>query len=63
MESKRRSSTPKSSHKRESHSKSKPKKTSSPALKDCKSKVNFDPSHPVATHKKNTGKQLVKKKI
>ena len=64
MESKRRTSTPKSSHKRESHSKGRPKKSASPALKDSKSKVNLDNIPSVLTHaKKKTGQHLVKKKI
>ena len=63
MESKRRTSTPKSSTKSHSHSKSKPKKSNSPALKDSKFKMNVDTSHTVQSHKKKTGQQLVKKKI
>ena len=63
MESKRRTSTPKSSTKSQSHSKSKPKKSSSPALKDSKFKMNVDPAHSVLSHKKKTGQHLVKKKI
>ena len=64
MESKRRTSTPKSSNKRESHSKGRSKKNASPALRDSKSKINLDHVPSILTHnKKKTEKQLVKKKI
>lgn len=63
MESKRRSSTPKSLPKQNSHSKSKQKKSASPALRDCKPKMILEPHQLAAPNKKKTEKQLVKKKI
>jgi hypothetical protein len=63
MESKRRSSTPKSSHKQQSHSKSKPKKSASPGLRESKCKPVLDVHTIAAPCKKKTGQQLMKKKI
>lgn len=63
MESKRKSSTPKSSQKHQSHSKSKPKKNASPSLKESKSKPVLDPHSLAAQCKKKTGGQLMKKKL
>lgn len=63
MESKRRTSTPKSSHKHQSHSKSKPKKNTSSALRESKSKPILDVHTLAAPCKKKTGGHLMKKKI
>lgn len=63
MDSKRRISTPKSPYKQNSHSKSKQKKSASPAVRDSKQKMVLDPHQLAAPIKKKTEKQLVKKKI
>jgi hypothetical protein len=63
MESKRRSSTPKASQKQHSTSKSKPKKSASPALRDSKTKLNHEVPGVAHNLKKKTGQQLAKKKI
>lgn len=64
MESKRRTSTPKNTHKRESTSKGRSKKSASPALRDSKAKLNVESVPSLLAHnKKKTGQHLVKKKI
>jgi hypothetical protein len=64
MESKRRTSTPKSTQKSQSHSKSKNKKGISSAMRDSKTKVNLDVAVVVvAQTKKKSGQHLMKKKI
>ena len=64
MESKRRTSAPKSVNRRESSSKSKGKKGQIAPLHNSKSRVNLEPAHAViANARKKTGQNLVKKKI
>lgn len=64
MESKRRTSAPKNTLKRESHSKSKPKKSQSPGLHDSKARVGRENQPSLGVYsKKKTGTQLVKKRI
>ena len=64
MQSNRRTSAPKLSTRQQSPSKPKDKRSSSPNLRNSKSKVTIEnPSKTVARNKKSTGKTLVKKKI
>jgi hypothetical protein len=64
MESKRRTSAPKSAGKRESCSKIRDKKRASPAQRESKKKLTNEASNPLLVNlKKKTGNQLVKKKI